>query len=211
MLRYILPLASLFIALLLSEFILRFFQLAPISWSEPDDLIGFRFTPGAYYYYDKEGFSEGYINSRGLRDYEYGYRKQPGTYRILVLGDSYAEAFQEKRFAVVLLTSQGQVHADQRQELLQRGCDPDKPNRELATFCRRAGIPVLDLVPPLLAYHQQTGRYLHGFGESHGGHWNENGHRVAAEEIFNFLSALLSNRKQEDSAKETAQHTTLLQ
>jgi lysophospholipase L1-like esterase len=28
------------------------------------------------------------INSKGLRDHEYGYRKMPGVYRILVLGDS---------------------------------------------------------------------------------------------------------------------------
>lgn len=33
-------------------------------------------------------------NSRGLRDQEYDYQKTPGVYRILLLGDSFAEALQ---------------------------------------------------------------------------------------------------------------------
>ena len=34
------------------------------------------------------------INSKGLRDNEYSYQKQDGVFRILVLGDSFTEAFQ---------------------------------------------------------------------------------------------------------------------
>jgi len=50
--------------------------------------------PHAYYRHNKEGFSEGYFNSHGFRDYERAYEKSPGVFRILVLGDSYIEAFQ---------------------------------------------------------------------------------------------------------------------
>jgi hypothetical protein len=37
------------------------------------------------------------FNSRGLNDQEHGYARKPGTPRILVLGDSVAEALQIKR------------------------------------------------------------------------------------------------------------------
>jgi len=52
------------------------------------------YIPHAYYRHTKEGFSEGYFNSHGFRDYERTYEKPPGVFRILVLGDSYIEALQ---------------------------------------------------------------------------------------------------------------------
>ena len=47
----------------------------------------------------------------------------------------------------------------------------------------------LELMPAFREYLRflRTGEYLHGFGGSKEGHWNENGHRLAAEKIFEFL------------------------
>jgi hypothetical protein len=36
------------------------------------------------------------INSRGLRDYEYSFTRSPGTYRIMMLGDSTTFGFRSK-------------------------------------------------------------------------------------------------------------------
>src|SRR5262244_2611157 len=42
---------------------------------------GITYMPGTYYRHTKEGFSEGYINSHGFRDYERTYEKPPNTFR----------------------------------------------------------------------------------------------------------------------------------
>ncbi len=50
--------------------------------------------PNAEGLWRKEGFAHVKINSKGLRDYEYEYKKPDNVFRILILGDSFTTAFQ---------------------------------------------------------------------------------------------------------------------
>jgi hypothetical protein len=66
-----------------------FFRRHPeIGWVHPSSYEGL--------WYDDHGEYQVTVamNSKGLRDVEHDYAKAPGTYRILVLGDSYVEALQ---------------------------------------------------------------------------------------------------------------------
>jgi hypothetical protein len=56
-----------------------------------DPQIGWRLRPNVTMrYYDNQI----QVNSQGLNDFEHSFQKPPDTYRILLLGDSFAEAFQ---------------------------------------------------------------------------------------------------------------------
>jgi hypothetical protein len=59
------------------------------------------------------------------------------------------------------------------------------PDRRLAEFGQKHGIRVLPLAPQMQRIAEERGIYLHGF-ENSGmgrGHWNAEGHRLAAELI----------------------------
>jgi hypothetical protein len=87
-------LASLAFALLLCEVALRLVDYSFPTFYTTDDERGFRLRPGARGTYRKEGESFVEINSAGLRDREHPKEKPPGTLRVAVVGDSYAEALQ---------------------------------------------------------------------------------------------------------------------
>lgn len=61
---------------------------------QPDPQIGWRHKPGASLRYTLAGEYDVQvqINSLGLNDVEHSYDKPPGTFRILLLGDSFADA-----------------------------------------------------------------------------------------------------------------------
>ena len=67
--------------------------------------------------------------------------------------------------------------------------DLDYPNRRLLAAAERDGYPALDLVPPLRAFAERTGTDLHGFDNTElgTGHWNAEGHRIAAREIARWI------------------------
>ena len=66
------------------------------SWSEPDALLGWRFTPNRTYWAARENDHAitGRINSFGWRDRERSLAKPRDTYRIAIIGDSFVEAIQ---------------------------------------------------------------------------------------------------------------------
>jgi lysophospholipase L1-like esterase len=91
-------------------------------------------------------------------------------------------------FAVVLANSQEEIYAGEWQRIEARyprmqGKDwsVEQPRREALRILVGAGIPTLDLVPVFLA---ADGARLH-FPIN--GHWNEAGHRLAAETLAGFL------------------------
>jgi hypothetical protein len=92
------------------------------------------------------------------------------------------------RFAVVLLSNAIQVDPDPAVRDAYAGRIGSMgllyPNARLAVAGTRDGYPVLDLVLPLRMYAEQHHAQLHGFPNTAmgTGHWNELGHRVAAEE-----------------------------
>lgn len=60
-----------------------------------DELLGWRFRPNSVDVMSGYKFRAEYrINSKGLRDAEHDYPKAPGTLRVLVLGDSFAEGYR---------------------------------------------------------------------------------------------------------------------
>jgi hypothetical protein len=104
--------------------------------------------------------------------------------------------FQQKtkeqggQFILVTLSNAEQLVPEIQQRLNEKykvSFDFDQPDRVIENFARRTGITHLKLMPIFRNYHIKTGIYLHGFGSSHMGHWNEAGHRLAAEKIYEFF------------------------
>jgi hypothetical protein len=93
-------------------------------------------------------------------------------------------------FLLVILSNAEQVHPEVQEELRRQyraDFDFEQPDRIIGEFASREQITHLQLMPSLRGFHLQTGTYVHGFGGSKGGHWNETGHRLAADKVFDFL------------------------
>jgi hypothetical protein len=96
-------------------------------------------------------------------------------------------------FALVTLTTGIQVHPDPAVRAVFMGklgvADLFYPGRRLAAFGSAAGIPVLDLAPPLQDLAVRNHVFLHGFSNTTPGegHWNESGHAAAAALIGDWL------------------------
>ncbi len=93
-------------------------------------------------------------------------------------------------FVLVILGAAEQVHPELAQDLRTEYSlpfDVDLPDRRLREVAARHGIRTLDLIPAFRDYDRRTGTYLYGSGSMIAGHWNEAGHRLAAEDIFLYL------------------------
>jgi hypothetical protein len=107
---------------------------------------------------------------------------------------------------VVVLATRPQVNPDpaKRAELMRKlGVTTlSYADDRLTDFGAREGIPVLTLAPALSEYAETHHVFLNGFNNANlgAGHWNETGHRVAAEAIAPWLC----NRR--DEKEQAAAH-----
>jgi len=83
---------STFLVLALGEVLCRFYIPYSDDFWQPNQVFGWGLVPGYKGLSRGENTAFAEINPKGLRDYEYGYEKDAGTFRILVLGDSFCEA-----------------------------------------------------------------------------------------------------------------------
>jgi hypothetical protein len=90
--------------------------------------------------------------------------------------------------ALVLTTTAAQVDPKQRDATRREhpDWDLDYPDTRIASFAREHRIACLALAPALLEFGKK-GIPIHGFGGQSRGHWNAEGHRLAAQEIREFL------------------------
>jgi len=103
--KLLLLVTGLLVALLLTEVGLRVSGFSHFNPYIADREVGYSLRPNAAGWWLKEGTTYVTINSQGLRDREHTIAKPPGTIRIAVLGDSFAEALQvplEKTFWTVM-------------------------------------------------------------------------------------------------------------
>jgi len=99
---------------------------AHVSWSRPDQTIGWRFAGNSNYWYDSRENDHpitGHTNSGGWNDREWPMQKSPRGVRVAVLGDSYVEALQVERESNFLSLAQAILNRDgeRRFELMNFG------------------------------------------------------------------------------------------
>lgn len=85
---------------------------------------------------------------------------------------------------VMLFVHSGQVPGVRADDLLagrHKSFDAEVPFKLLREFCRKHAIESVDLYPPLTEHQRKTGERYYW---QHDAHWNETGHRIAAEELY---------------------------
>ncbi|HEX8145390.1 MAG TPA: SGNH/GDSL hydrolase family protein [Pyrinomonadaceae bacterium] len=143
-------------ALLFAELGLRLVGYSVPSLYMTDTERGLALRPGAEGWWRKEGEAYIKINSDGLRDREHVKQKPPGTLRIAVLGDSWAEAFQvpmEKSFWAVMerKLSECERLGGMKVEVINFGVSGYGTGQELTTLRRHVWAYSPDIV--LLAFN----------------------------------------------------------
>src|SRR6266542_6088367 len=103
--RLLLIFGGILVALMIAEVALRVSGFTYFNPYIVDQDVGYTLRPGAEGWWKKEALTHVKINSHGFRDLEHTIAKPPGTLRVAILGDSFAEAFQvplEKTFWSVM-------------------------------------------------------------------------------------------------------------
>ena len=154
--RVCVVLGALAVGLLLAEAGLRVGGFSYHNLYTEDPEVGFALRPGAEGWWRGEGV-ETYVrvNSQGLRDREHAKEKPPGTLRVAVLGDSYAEALQvpaaDAFWSVAERGLQGCAAAGGRRvEFINFGVSGFSTARELITLRRRVWQYAPDVVVLLM-------------------------------------------------------------
>jgi len=149
-------LVSLLLALLISEAVVRIFvpQDLRLNFSQWDEYVGFVNIPGIEGTTVHSDFSMTVrINSKGLRDREFDYKKEKDTYRIGVFGDSFTfgEGVQNNETYPKLL--ENLLHADdqlntlgKRIEVLNFGIGKTGTSHQYALYRKEGKKYDLDLV-----------------------------------------------------------------
>ena len=92
--RVTLIIGGLLVGLLLVEVVLRLIGFDYPTVYVADARHGYKLLPGASGWWSREGNAYVRINRDGWRDYDHPKQKPPNTFRIAILGDSFAEALQ---------------------------------------------------------------------------------------------------------------------
>jgi hypothetical protein len=103
-----------------------------------------------------------------------------GARLFLAAGSSPVEAFPDPAVRERLATRLGVA-------------DLGESERRLDAMARQRGIPFLALAPAFAQEAEASGTYLHGFPNTRpgAGHWNVDGHRLAAHELAGWMCAAL--------------------
>jgi hypothetical protein len=133
--KLVLVICSVLVALLIVEIGLRISGFTYFNPSIADPDVGYALRPDAEGWWTREGRTYIKINSQGFRDRERAIAKAPGTFRIAIIGDSFAEAFQvplEKTFWSVMEQQLPRCFPDGRKiEVLNFGVSGFSTAREL--------------------------------------------------------------------------------
>jgi len=119
-----------------------YFRLAGVGGSEylqPDLQMGIRHIPGKLVIWRAEGFSNNRMNGAGLRDNEHTLNKEPGTYRIALLGDSVVEALQvdlNDTFGKILERRLNKANPSEHYETINFGCGSYSTGQEVVQYER---------------------------------------------------------------------------
>ena len=112
--------------------------------------------------------------------------------------DVTADIGRNDRLLVVCLTESVQVYRSQREAFAEQypGYDVDYSEERLRNFCESIGIPFLAISPDMIRYSEATGKMVHWFDGRNYGHFNADGHRVAAGSISGRLKVVLQTSTQ---------------